>query len=83
MSQSALCRSEFGNGLSYIYAVNESNSNPVCVAPVGWNGGYVYPYGWHCAGYAVGWEFGPLNGYAAGATNPNSKAEKIGGLYVY
>lgn len=82
--QAELCRGPFGNGLTSIFAENRTDPYPVCVAPVGWNGsGYTYPYGWQCGHPIVGWELGLLNGMAAGASNPNSRAEYIAGLYFF
>jgi hypothetical protein len=81
VSQAELCHGPFGNGLTSILAENMTDGHAVCIAPVGWNGKYTYPYGWYCAQQVAGWNFPPLYG-GAGASNPNSSKKFIDGLFT-
>jgi hypothetical protein len=81
VNQAELCRGPFVNTLRSIVAENRTDGHAVCIAPVGWNGNYTFPYGWECAQAVVGWTFPPLYG-APGADNPNSSKKLIYGLYT-
>jgi hypothetical protein len=81
------CHSESLGSEAYMFLIsgeNLTNSNPVCVGPVEWNGKeYTYPYGWSCGTGLHSWEFTPIGGVAAAVENPNSPPEKIGGGYIW
>jgi hypothetical protein len=48
----------------------------ICVGPVQYSGGWVFPYGWDCGGSSVDWEFAAINA-AHGTDNPNSSEDKF------
>jgi hypothetical protein len=80
LNQAELCHGPFTGGLTLIYAENATDGHAVCIAPVGWNGKYTFPYGWYCAQQQAFWKFAPLYG-AAGTENPNSSRKLVGGFY--
>jgi hypothetical protein len=48
-----------------------TSSGAICVGPVQYSGGWIFPYGWKCATGNVGWSYAAINA-AAGTDNPNS-----------
>ena len=57
--------------LHEIFARVESGPSAICVGPVQYSGGWVFPYGWDCSSGSVDWQFAAINA-AGGVDNPNS-----------
>ena len=60
--------------LHEVFARVESGPSAICVAPVQYSGGWVFPYGWDCSSGSVDWAFSPISA-AGGVDNPNSSGD--------